>query len=287
MIQFDPIEDALLYRKCVLFFMEFLMKDTLDILDNPFYSPFPESTVLIKGVEENDDWIVYMQASNEIRDQEGDIIEMGALKKARDYYLSHGVLSWNHMHKIKQDPKFIVGEPMAVEFTEKNETILKGKLYKKNDIAQSIWKNIQSGAKKLGASVGGGILHKSADKRVSTVIWDETAITHCPVNDGTLGNVQIVPFKEFMKALTAGSGIDASSFTGGRALTPESMQGATTSLIGSRSREEWREIFDTFAKAVAAGNLNNINELYDFGDNLGLDRDEIEAVRETVSKYFN
>lgn len=262
------------------------MSDFLETIDNPFYSPFPNASIMIKAVEENDDWIIYMQASNEIRDQEGDIIEMGALKKARDYYLSHGVLSWNHMHKIKQDPKFIVGEPLEVEFTKNNETILKGKMYKKNKIAQSIWDNVQSGAKKLGASVGGGILHKSADKRVSSVIWDETAITHCPMNDGTLGNVRIVPFAEFMKALTAGGGIDAANFSGGRALTPESMQGATVDILGSRSRTEWDEIFLIFAKAVATGNITNVNEFYSFGNDLGLSRDEIEAVGETVAKHF-
>lgn len=263
------------------------MRETLEKIDNPFYSPFPDSSVLIKAEEQNDKWIVYMQASNEIRDQEGDIIEMSALKKARDYYLSHGVLSWNHQHKLKQDPKYIVGEPMDVEFTSKNETILKGFLYKENDIAQNIMKNIRSGAKKLGASIGGGILHKSQDKKVSAVIWDETAITHCPVNDGTLGNVQIVPFAEFMKALTAGSGVDASSFSGGRAMTPESMQGATVEMIGNRSRLEWDDIFTSLAKAIATDVVTNYNELVDFcSSNLGLNRDEIKAVGQTVANYF-
>jgi len=257
------------------------MSDNLmDLMDNPFYSPFP-GVVLLKAEEHNDQWIIFLQASNEIRDQEDDIIEMSALKKARDYYLKHGVLSWNHQHKIKQDPKYIVGEPLEVEFTDKNETLLKGTMYKKNTIAQSIWQNVLSGAKKMGASIGGGILHKSADKRVSSVIWDETAITHCPVNDGTLGNVQIVPFDSFVKALTAGSGVDASTFSGGRALTPESLQGANS----KRSKESWTDIFSTILKALHMGDVKSSNDVTELCKSLGLDQDEIEAVRSTVSKY--
>jgi len=258
------------------------MSDTLiDVMDNPFYSPFP-GTVLLKAEEVNNEWILYLQASNEIRDQEGELIKMDALKKARDYYLTHGVLSWNHQHKIKQDPKYIVGEPLEVEFTSKNETLVKSRMYQKNEIAQSIWKNVLSKAKKMGASVGGGILHKSADKEISSVIWDETAITHCPVNDSTLGNVQIVPFQEFMKALTAGSGVDASSFTGGRAMTPESLQGANS----ERSQLSWTDIFSTFLKAVYMGDVKNSKDVIKLCKSLGLDQDEIEAVRSTVSKYI-
>ena len=94
-----------------------------------------------------------------------------------------------------------------------------------------------SGAKRLGASVGGGILKKAKDVSdkvkgvVSKVIWDETAITIKPTNDGTLGFVSILPFPEFAKALMAGSGVNAASFSGGRALTGESLMGATSNIL--------------------------------------------------------
>lgn len=236
-------------------------------LNNLFYSPF--DTVLIKGKEENGKWIVYLQASNEMKDLHGEIMDMDGLKKASDYYLSHGVLSWDHKHKETGDPRFIIGEPMEVKFTDDRKTLVKGFLYKMNDIAQSLWKNIKSGATKLGASVGGGILQKSKDS-IKRVIWNETAITHKPVNDGTLGNVQVVPFAEFMKALTAGSGVDAASFTGGRALIPESLQGANNK-DADPSPIDLRKLFGELLQAIRRGKVNNYNDMLNFVYDRGYD----------------
>lgn len=226
---------------------------------NPFYSPF--DSVLIKGKEEDGKWIVYLQASNEMKDLDGETLDMDGLKKASGYYLSHGVLSWDHKHKETNDPRFIIGEPLEVKFSENRETLVKGFLYKMNDIAQSLWKNIKSGATMLGASVGGGILQKSKSA-IKQVIWNETAITHKPVNDGTLGNVQLVPFAEFVKALSAGGGVDAGSFTGGRALIPESLQGAESQ--SDPSPIDLRKLFGELLRAIRNGKVNNYNDMLNF-----------------------
>jgi len=229
----------------------------IEQLSNPFYSPL--SHVLIKGEEENGQWIVYLQASNELRDQEGETVEMGALKKAADYFLSHGVLSWDHKHKATHDPGFIIGEPLDVKFTATGETLVKGFLYQKNDIAQKVWSNIQSGAKRIGASIGGGILQK-AQETIKQVIWDETALTHKPVNDGTLGQVQVVPFAQFAKALMAGSGVNAEDFSGGRAMTPESMQGSTVDVSGI----DLRGLFGDLLKAIRSYKVRDYNDMLNF-----------------------
>lgn len=234
------------------------MARTLDHLTNPFYSPF-SGTVLIKGVEDNGQWIVYLQASNEFEDQDGETMDMRALEKAANYYLTHGVLSWDHKHKQTHDPGFIIGEPLDVKFNNAKETLVKGFLYKFNDIAKNVWKNIKSGAEKLGASVGGGILQK-ASSAIKEVIWDETAITHKPVNDLTFGNVQMVPFTEFAKALTAGGGVDAGSFTGGRALTPESLQGTPNKEMA----EDIRRMIGSLLKSLRSGKVQSYNDLVDF-----------------------
>lgn len=241
----------------------------IEELNSPFYSPF-EGSVLIKGAEEDGRWMVYLEASNELRDQDNEIIEMNALKKAADYYLSHGILSYDHKHKITNDPKFIIGEPLDVKFTADNRTLVKGFLYKENEIAKSLWKNILSKAKKLGASVGGGILQKAKD-RISRVIWDETAITPKPVNDATLGKVQIVPFKEFAKALMAGSGVNAANFTGGRALVGESLQGSTVDTFPPIPREDLRTLFSDLLKSVRREKIQNYNDLINFMLDRGYD----------------
>lgn len=235
------------------------MDRLIEQITNPFYTPL--SHVMIKGAEEDGKWIVYLQASNEMRDQDGETVEMVALKKAADYFLTHGVLSWDHKHKVTHDPGFIIGEPLDVRFTPKGETLVKGFLYKANDIAQKVWKNIESGARRLGASIGGGILQKAED-RIRQVIWDETALTHKPVNDGTMGMVQLVPFAAFAKALMAGAGVDAAAFTGGRALTSESLQGSTVDT--SVSMSDVRGLFSDLLKAIRKGKITTYNDMINF-----------------------
>jgi hypothetical protein len=237
---------------------------TTGSLENPFYSPF--GTVLIKAEESHGKWWLYLQASSEVRDQESEVLLCKALKDSADYYLSHGILSWNHKHKALHDPAYIIGEPTDVAFNDANQTLVKGFLYQKNRIAKSVWENIESGAKKLGASVGGGVVRKSKDKStIERVIWDETAITHQPVNDDTLGRVTIIPFPEFAKALMAGSGVDASTFTGGRALTPESLQGAQTPVQESVAfevpYEEARRLFDGLWAEIKRDRIHSYNDV--------------------------
>jgi hypothetical protein len=174
------------------------------------------------------------------------------------------------LHKTLHDPKYIIGEPLDVTFTDKNETLVKGFLYKENEIAQSVWKNILSDAKKLGASVGGGILKKAKGtvSKILQVIWDETAITHKPVNSETLGNVSILPFTEFAKALMAGSGVDASQFTGGRALTRESLQGHTSDVLSGNPTDidygRLRMLWDDLLGRVASGSIQTYNDIIQF-----------------------
>lgn len=247
---------------------------TLEAISNPFYSPF--QNVLVKGEEEDGKWIVYLQASNELTDQDGEIVEMAALKKAADYYLEHGVLSWDHKHKMTYDPGFIIGEPLEVRFSDKNETFVKGFLYKSNDIAQKVWKNILSGATKIGASIGGGILEK-ADNRIRQVIWDETALTHKPVNDKTLGNVSIVPFSVFAKALMAGGGVNPEMFQGGRSLVPESLQGVVRV-------DDVKDLFKNVIKRIKSGYMKSYDDLVSTVYDHGFDGEDAVQVIQYIAK---
>lgn len=238
-------------------------------LDEEFYSPFSGS-VLIKAEEHGGKWVVYLQASNEGLDQDSEVILSKALKEASDYFLSHGVLSYDHKHKILHDPGFIIGEPDEVQFSKSNETLVKGWLYQKNPIAKKLWANIESGAKKLGASVGGGILSKSKGK-IERVIWDETAITHKPVNDGTLGHVQLIPFTEFAKALMAGAGVDASGYSGGRALTSENINNELTDGTYGQTDvgptvdyEEGRRFFDNLLIHIKQDKIKTMNDVVNY-----------------------
>jgi len=269
------------------------LRQVIERVDFPFYAPFAE-VLLIKGVEENGQWIVYLEASNELKDQDGEVVDQAALKKAADYYLSHGVISWDHKHKQTNDPEFIIGEPLDVQFTDEGKTLVKGWLYQQNEKAKKVWNNIRSKAKRLGASIGGGILAKAED-HIRKVIWDEVAITHKPINDGTLGGVQLIPFaafakavsfsegntslEEFIKALTAGSGVDASQFTGGRALTPESLQGSTVKYVVRK--DELDELFKSLMVEMIKGTVRNYNDL----TNYVLDRGYSDGVARRIISH--
>jgi hypothetical protein len=226
--------------------------------DSPFFAGFACAT-LLKAEEEGSKWVVYLEASNEHNDQEEEITVMKALKDASDFYLSHGVISWDHQHKLQKSPEYIIGEPLDIAFTSAKSTLVKGMLYKENKRAQGVMENVLSKSSRFGASVGGYILKKAlenAQKFIRRVIWDDTAITHKPVNDTTMGHVQLVPFAAFAKSLTAGAGVDASTFSGGRSLTAESLQGATVKI----GPDQLSKVFKSFLKGVKEGKLGSYED---------------------------
>jgi hypothetical protein len=250
-------------------------------LGTPFLSHFGDSLVM-KAEEEDGKWMVYMKASDELADQDGEVMSATALEKAKDYFLSHGVISWDHLHKIQKRPEYIIGEPLDMKLGPNRETFVKAFLYKENEIAKGVWNNIRSGAKRIGASVGGGILKKSeGGKRIDSVVLDEVALTHKPVNDRTYGSVSVVPFKVFMKALMAGAGVDAGSFTGGRALIGESLQGAEQESYFP-NRDEQVDMFGTVLKAVLSGRLNSYRELRQHVGSRGYD----DRVADRLARYI-
>lgn len=255
------------------------MLDAAAAVDDRYYSPL--SNVLVKGVEEGNDWMLYLEASNEHLDQDNEIIESGALRKAKDYYLGHGVISWDHKHKIKDDPLYIIGDPLDVKFSQDGRTLVKGRLYQHNRIARNLWDNIRSAARMLGASIGGNYLHKAAD-RVKRVLWDETAVTHKPINDLTYGSVQAMPFPEFMKAMMAGAGVNPEGFSGGRAMIPESMQGTDHRVARAVVDELSRSVLDGIIK----GKIESYEQLEDFVASRGHSDDTARKIASIISRKF-
>jgi hypothetical protein len=203
-----------------------------------------------------DPTICFLEASNEALDSDEELVVMKALEKQAESFLKKGLLSYDHLHKLEKNPKYIIGEPLDVKFSKDSRTLVKGRLYKSKEYAQEIMKMMQDKSTRLGASIGGAIVTKSKTystrlKRVVPVIsdlkWDEVAITYKPVNTETLGKCTYMKFNEFAKsfmfndekeilnknrikrivslrkALMAGSGVNAGAMTGGRALIGESL----------------------------------------------------------------
>lgn len=207
--------------------------------------------VLVKAGEEGEG-IIFIEASNEKEDQQGDTVLQKALKAQVASYLKKGVISYDHLHKKEKDPKFIIGEPVEVKFPDER-TLVKARLYPNNDIAKDILEKLKDKTTRLGASIGGFIVKRSkvwneklkkTMNYVTEIIWDEIALTFKPVNDATVNGVSVQAFKEFaksfadeemVKSLSAGHATDSASMGGGRAVIEQSMNGMVK--LGERQKK--------------------------------------------------
>lgn len=232
------------------------------------------------GKDRNGDFIFDVEASNENLDLEEQKVLQRALLDSKDYFLSNGFISKDHLHqkvieedgnkRVIYDEDFIIGEPLEV-YTKGTSTRVKGKLYKNNEYAQKFIKLLQEGSSRVKASVGGllPIVKKVKEggkeiEKVISVLWNDLALTISPVNP-TVSSAYIVKSLnslEFVKALTAGHGTDSSTFTGGRAIIKENIE--------SRQKEnaELDERLIYFLTKIIQGNIHNEKEAKELLSNI-------------------
>ena len=200
-----------------------------------------------KSTGKTDDYgnyIFEVEASNENLDLQNQIVLQRALMESKDEFLKGGVISFDHLHKrrdekgnIISDPSMVIGEPIDVYFDEENKkTIVKGKLYSNNDKAKDLIKMLKAGSTRVRASVGGIFPQvvknlKTGVEKITHVLWNDLAITTSPVNN-TVGSavfaksmsaaefVNYLPL-EIKKSLCAGYNTDSATMTGGQTLIPE------------------------------------------------------------------
>jgi hypothetical protein len=229
-----------------------------------------------------------VEASNENLDLEQQRVLQRALMDSKDYFLSNGVISKDHLHKQFDgrgqqvtDEDYVIGEPIDV-YTDGKSTRVKGKLYQKNPHAQKFIQLLESGSTRVKASVG-GILPKVVNMtdgtgKVVSVLWNDLALTIAPVNYTVApasGIAKSLSSLEFVKSLSAGYGSNTADFTGGRALIPEDVENqryeeAVAGLIGSLMEGGITDIDG--AKAFLEG--------YGFSDAAALD-----IIGETASEH--
>lgn len=169
---------------------------------------------------EGDERILYLEASNEDVDHQGEIVMQKALSDSADYYLRHGNVDLSHYSLLGPKsgiPDFMsyeVGKPIAVR-VDGRRTFVKAQLYRgdspmaKN--ANMVWDSItkQSPPSRWYPSVGGAVLAKSIKidpktrERVAViekVRWNNIALDRCPVNK-TVPEVSTAPVGVFAKSL--------------------------------------------------------------------------------------
>jgi hypothetical protein len=208
--------------------------------------------------------IIYVEASNEGRDIDGEIVLSKALKESADYFIKFGVVDLDHksMPNVAQRmglvaEEWAIGQPVDVRF-DGDTTFVKAKLYDGDTPLAEKARNVWDGLTKLNpparyyASVGGAVLGRDvrfdpkSGERIPVVTktrWSNLALSQVPVNNhlATASSAPIGVFAKslnayVLKGLEAGYGTDSASLTGGAALRGQSLHGSPIGYMEFRDR---------------------------------------------------
>lgn len=246
-------------------------------------------------VDDFGNYLFEVEASNENLDLQNQIVLQNALMESKEEFLKGGVISYNHLHKRKDengnviaDDSMIIGEPVDVRFDEDTKkTIVKGKLYATNEKAKDIIKMLKAGSTRVRASVGGIFPKviknvKTGVEKITHVLWNDLALTTMPVNN-TVGYavfaksmtsaqfVESLPI-EIKKSLCAGYNTDSATTTGGQALIPEDTNtkiiDATETAQTLKANTPDADIQEAVAGLVEMLNRGRVNGKQDAADYL-------------------
>jgi len=210
--------------------------------------------------------IIYIEASNEAIDHEGEVVMAKALADSADYYLRHGNLDIDHYTLIgprmgiKDSNLYEIGRPLEVNSRD-GKTFVKGVVYSGTgpaaEQANIFWSSLTdiNPPQRWYPSVGGAIppggkvvdFDPATQKRrvmVKATRWLNIGFSKTPVNPA-VPTVSTVSFDalakawaadgiDLMKALTAGYGTDSAALAGGGALRRQSLHGAPISYVEFR-----------------------------------------------------
>ena len=218
----------------------------------------------ISGEEdENGNYIFEVEASNENLDLQNQRTLQSALMDSKEYFLTNGVISDDHQHKIKlpdgtveSHKEKIIGEPISVR-REGKSTFVKGRLFAGIEAAKPYINLLKNKAKVVKASIGGIMptirKEKDGTETVTSFMWNDLALTTSPVN-WTVGSARFaksIGMVDFCKSLEAGSGTNASDFESGRSLQEEDIEEETTKILEINNGE--MDPADTIEKKAGKG----------------------------------
>lgn len=210
-------------------------------------------------VVEGGDRFIYLEASNEALDQQGEVVLAKALADSASYYLKFGNLDIDHYTQIGAKAGipnyelFEIGRPVDVAVRD-GSTFVKGQVYSGTgpaaERANSFWSSLTelSPPARWYPSVGGSVAAKSVvidpltkAKRavIQKVRWTNIGFSKTPVN-ANLATVSTVPFGalaksfcdggwDFVKAMEAGYGTDSAALSGAGALRKQSLDSGVLS----------------------------------------------------------
>jgi len=214
---------------------------------------------------------VYIEASNEVKDQQGEKVLAKALGNSADYYLKFGNLDIDHYTQIgakRGIPDYMayeIGMPVSVRI-EKGTTFVKGRIKAGEGPAalkaNLFWSSLTdvNPPERWYPSVGGAVTGKSVELDsdgnkvgvVTAVRWTNIGFSKTPVNDHlqTVSTTAFGPLAKswgaMLKGLEAGYGTDSATLTGGAALRVQSLDKQLMSYWDFR---------DQFSNAIQSGSV--------------------------------
>lgn len=227
--------------------------------------------------EEAGNRFIYLEASNEARDFQGEVVLAKALEESAEYYRRYGNLDLDHITQIgaKQgiaDPYlYQIGTPEDVK-CRGGKTWVKGAIFKGEgpvaEHANKFWDSLTkiTPRKRWFPSVGGAVMAKgpqfdpqtrSTNTVVSKVRWTNVGFSATPVNPA-VPQVSTVPIGmlakswsaaglNLTKAMEAGYGTDSATLEGGAALREQSLD---------RKPQNYWDFREQIAKAIRGRTLS-------------------------------
>lgn len=215
--------------------------------------------------EESGKRIIYVEASKESKDQEGEIVLIKALRDSVEVFKKFGVLDLDHLsmpsvaakNGITDPENWVIGQPIDVAFRG-DTTIVKAQLRRGDsrlaERANKVWEGLTKvdPPDRYYASVGGAVtarairldpLTKSKVPVITGTHWNNLALSLNPVHPD-LGPATTSPIGIFtkslggwvMKALEASHSTDSASLTGGGALRMQSLDTGTFNYFDFRNK---------------------------------------------------
>lgn len=217
--------------------------------------------------EESGKRIIYVEASKESKDQEGEIVLAKALRDSADIFRKFGVLDLDHLsmptvaakNGITDPENWVIGQPIDVAFRG-DMTIVKAQLRRGDsplaERANKVWEGLTKvdPPDRYYASVGGAVtgrairldpLTKAKVPVITGTHWNNLALSLNPVHPD-LGPASTSPIGIFTKslggwvmhkALEASYATDAAALTGGGAFGMQSLDtGTATNYFDFRNK---------------------------------------------------
>lgn len=203
--------------------------------------------------QEGEHRYLYLEASNESRDYQGEIVLAKALADSADYFCRYGNFDIQHRSMIglangdRDYHLHEIGRPDTVK-VDGTRTFVKGEIFQGDaqvaETANNFWDSLTKlrPAQRWYPSIGGKIRDhervidpdtKESHRVIKSVMWCNIGFSRTPVNP-RVPTISTVPFGilakcwgtaglDLTKALTAGYGTDSAMLTGGAALRKQSI----------------------------------------------------------------